>query len=343
MVKRYLIAIIVLFVLTVGHAHAQNNDRQEIRIVGSQAVLTLMHVLSEAFAQHFDHDPPAIIVTGAGGGFDLFCQSVGFDTPDINASSRPIAPAELELCQSNGVTKITEIAIGRAAFVVATAGEAPQMALSAAQLHSAIAARVIQDGQIIQNPYENLRDIDPLLPDQPIRFMGPAAGTPDFDAFIELVLNRGCRQSLQELNLAQSEQARFCTLPRTDRTFRYGERDQNARLQWLLKRPKAFGFINFTLYDENRGRLHAAVLDGEAPSRESIATGRYALSRPIYLYIKSSHIPAIEGLQQFLYEATSERAIGPEGYLVEKGLLSLDDRGRNRARELAFSLESLVQ
>ena len=56
------------------------------------------------------------------------------------------------------------------------------------------------------------------------------------------------------------------------------------------------------------------------------------------------HAHALPGLQGFLYEFTSERAISPDGYLVtnEVGFVPLDDIGRNRARDMALSLRPLA-
>ena len=55
-----------------------------------------------------------------------------------------------------------------------------------------------------------------------------------------------------------------------------------------------------------------------------------------------SHSLDIKGLQKFLYEFTSEYAIGPEGYLTEKGFIPLDDRGRKSARDSALSPAPIV-
>jgi phosphate transport system substrate-binding protein len=52
-------------------------------------------------------------------------------------------------------------------------------------------------------------------------------------------------------------------------------------------------------------------------------------------------VPSISGLQQLIYEFTSERAMSPNGYLADTGLVPLDDRGRNRARDHAISLQPL--
>jgi phosphate transport system substrate-binding protein len=54
-------------------------------------------------------------------------------------------------------------------------------------------------------------------------------------------------------------------------------------------------------------------------------------------------VESIKGLQYFLYAFTSERAISPDGYLAEKGFLPLDDRGRNRARDIALSLQTMAK
>lgn len=41
--------------------------------------------------------------TGTGGGFKLFCDGVGVDTPDINDASRPITAGEKASCAKKRV------------------------------------------------------------------------------------------------------------------------------------------------------------------------------------------------------------------------------------------------
>jgi phosphate transport system substrate-binding protein len=59
----------------------------------------------------------------------------------------------------------------------------------------------------------------------------------------------------------------------------------------------------------------------------------------MYVYVKNRHIAEIPGLQELLYELTAEHTISPDGYLVSRGLVPLDDRGRNQARDMAISLQ----
>jgi phosphate transport system substrate-binding protein len=109
-------------------------------------------------------------------------------------------------------------------------------------------------------------------------------------------------------------------------------------IKWLRNHPEAFGILPFLRWQENDDIIAANSINGLNPTTETVSNGRYALSRPIYLYVKTKHVDAIKGLQNFLYEFTSEHAIGPDGYLAEKGFIPLDDQRRNSARDSALSL-----
>ena len=57
----------------------------------------------------------------------------------------------------------------------------------------------------------------------------------------------------------------------------------------------------------------------------------------MYIYVKRQHRIIVPGLHAFVSEFTAEHAWGPEGYLVEKGLIPLlaDDRQAERRASLA--------
>lgn len=67
----------------------------------------------------------------------------------------------------------------------------------------------------------------------------------------------------------------------------------------------------------------AVAVDGVLPSVETIADGSYAVSRPLYIYIKNAHKGVISGLADFVNEYVSEASIGDGGYLSERGLIAL--------------------
>jgi phosphate transport system substrate-binding protein len=64
-------------------------------------------------------------------------------------------------------------------------------------------------------------------------------------------------------------------------------------------------------------------MDGVAPTFENIATGKYPVSRPLFVYVKSAHFGVIPGLKEFVAEYVSDRSMGSEGYLADKGLIPL--------------------
>jgi len=83
-------------------------------------------------------------------------------------------------------------------------------------------------------------------------------------------------------------------------------------------------------------------LYGVAPEFETIADGSYPVSRPLFFYVKKAHVGVIPGTEAFLKEFTSERAWGPDGYLVDKGLIPMPDEEREKLRKDAVGLANNV-
>jgi phosphate transport system substrate-binding protein len=80
------------------------------------------------------------------------------------------------------------------------------------------------------------------------------------------------------------------------------------------------------------------VIDGNEPSFDAIASGTYKVSRPLYFYVKKAHIGTVPGIQEFLNTFVSEDTIGPDGYLVDKGLIPLGDE---QYEEMASNVRTL--
>ncbi len=60
--------------------------------------------------------------------------------------------------------------------------------LTLEQLTLAVAAQVPQNGELVDNPYDNWSEIDDSLPDREITVYGPPSTSGTRDAFEELVL-----------------------------------------------------------------------------------------------------------------------------------------------------------
>lgn len=326
------------WLLAVGAGEA----REDIRVVGAGAAFAYTHMVAEQFAQSAHHRAPSLDLTGAAIGFREFCAGVGFQYPDVNVTSRPMTAAEFTNCQQHGVASISEIAVGREVLLLVNEESGPRLPITAAELFSALADRVPVNGELQVNPYERWSAIRATLPDVAIQVMGPKPGSPSHEALMALVMDRGCQSfaSLQQLEADRREQV--CRTLRRDGMYLDGMRNEREMLQWLRDNPNAYGLMSYRWwYEEGQGELVANAIDDVPPSEENLSDGSYPLVRPILLYVKNQHVGQVPGLQEFLYEFTAERTIGPDGYLVDKGFVPLSALGRNRARDTALSLQPI--
>ena len=83
------------------------------------------------------------------------------------------------------------------------------------------------------------------------------------------------------------------------------------------------GIFGFSFLDENADKVQGSTIGGVAPSFDSIADGDYPVSRPLYFYVKAAHVGKIPGIQEYAIEFTSNKALGEDGYLPERGLIPL--------------------
>ena len=301
--------------------------RDQIRIVGSSTVYPFTTAVAEAFGKSSGMKTPVVESTGTGGGFKLFCEGAGEDTPDFTNASRPIKKSEFEACQKNGVTDIVEVKVGFDGLTVATAAAAPDVALTKQQLFMALAKQVPdKDGKLIDNPYKMWNEIDPSLPATKIEVLGPPPTSGTRDSFAELVLEKGADTFESLAALKTSDAKAFETVwksIRTDGAYVEAGENDNLIVQKLEANPNAFGIFGFSFLEENEGKIKAVKVEGQVPTFETIASGDYKVARPLFVYVKKQHVGQVPGMAEFLTEYTSAKAMGDEGYLADKGLIPL--------------------
>ena len=120
-----------------------------------------------------------------------------------------------------------------------------------------------------------------------------------------------------------------------------GEND-NLIVQKLQANPKALGIFGFSFLDQNADKVQGALVDGMEPTFENIADGKYPISRPLYVYVKTAHIGVIPGIEEYLVEFTAEKAVGEDGYLTDKGLIPMPDEERQAFAKAAANKTNLV-
>lgn len=307
--------------------------RDQIRIVGSSTVFPYTQAVSEEFANKASFSAPVVESTGTGGGMKIFCQGVGADHPDITGASRAMKESEYKLCQQNGVDSIAEALLGYDGLSIAVSRKGEPLDLTKAQLFLALAAEVPQDGKVVANPYTTWSQIDSSLPDTKIQVFGPPPTSGTRDAFIELVMEEGCGTFDEIKALDDSRHKEVCSRMRQDGPFIEAGENDNLIVQRLNSDPTAYGIFGYSFLYENEDTLQAVKVEGVAPTPDTIASGDYGVSRPLFIYIKNAHRGVIPGLSEFVEEYMSEPALGPDGYLAERGLVALSDEKRAEVQE----------
>ena len=299
--------------------------RDQIRIVGSSTVFPFTTAVAEQFGSKTRLPTPVVESTGTGGGLKLFCGGVGAQHPDFTNASRQIKKSELEACQKAGVEKVTEIKVGYDGIVVANSKGGPKMNVTIPQLWLALAKEVPQDGKLVANPYKNWNEIDSSLPNAKIEVLGPPPTSGTRDAFVELVMAVGCEEFPEIKALSDDAKTAACHTVREDGIYIDAGENDNLIVQKLTANPDAFGIFGYSFLDQNVDKLQGSSIGGTEPSYENIADGQYPVSRSLYVYAKNAHVDVIPGMREFIAEYTSDAAMGEDGYLADKGLITLPE------------------
>jgi len=323
--------------------------RDQLHIVGSSTVYPFSTTVAEALSKQGVLKSPVVESTGTGGGFKLFCEGVGEATPDLTGASRKIKDGEIATCAQNGVTKITEIPIGHDGIVIANDKQGPDFTVTRAQLFLALAKTVPQPGvtggQLIANPYHAWNEIDPSLPAEKIEVLGPPPTSGTRDAFVELVMDKGCEGYPEIAALDADAKKAACQQVREDGGYIDAGENDNLIVQKLQANPAAFGIFGYSFLEQNADTLKAAKVEGVAPSYDTIAGKQYPVARELYIYVKDAHRTIVPAIDAFVRELLSERSMGTEGYLADKGLVPFtpDERKQIEAATLgAFGLTALA-
>jgi phosphate transport system substrate-binding protein len=319
--------------------------RDQIRIVGSSTVFPYTQAVSEEFANKTGKPAPVVESTGTGGGMKIFCQGIGADHPDVTGASRAMKKSEYELCAKNGVKNVTEALIGYDGLSVALAREGADLDLPIPVIYLALASEVPMDGKIVANPHKTWADVAKAakaagievgdLPNVAIQAFGPPPTSGTRDAFVELVMEEGC-DAFAEVKALKGDKKRHkevCTRMRQDGPFIEAGENDNLIVQRLKADPTAVGIFGYSFLYENEDTLKPVKINGVSPGFETIADGSYPVSRPLFFYVKNDHRAVIPGLNDFLAEYVSEAAMGPGGYLGERGLVALDDMKRKAVQD----------
>ena len=319
--------------------------RDQIRIVGSSTVFPFTTAVAENFGKKTGMKTPVVESTGTGGGMKLFCAGVGEANPDFTSASRQIKKGEIEECAKNGVTSVTEIKVGFDGIVLAVSKQGGDHDISIGNLWLALAKEVPDaNGKLVPNGNRRWSDIDPRLPKEKIEVLGPPPTSGTRDAFVELVMEVGCNSFVAVKDLAKSDAKRHnavCRTLREDGSWIDAGENDNLIVQKVKANPTAVGVFGYSFLEANLDSLKSAKVGGIDATFENIASGKYPVSRSMFIYAKNQHATVIPGMKEFIAEYTSDQAMGQDGYLADKGLIPLPADERANVRNAATALTPL--
>jgi phosphate transport system substrate-binding protein len=244
------------------------NVSGEIAVEGSSTVLPITQAAAEAFSQENPDVRISVGGAGTGDGFEAFCAG----ETQISDASRPIDPKEeIPACEENAIEYI-EIPVaydGISVIVNPQNDFATDITMEELKALWEPAA----EGQITR--WSQVRS---GWPDQEITLYGPGTESGTFDFFTdEVVGEEGASRS----DYQASE-------------------DDNVLVQGVSGDPNALGYFGFSYYETNQDSLKALAVDGVEPNTETIRTGEYPLSRPLFIYVSTQALEESKAVELFV-------------------------------------------
>jgi phosphate transport system substrate-binding protein len=278
--KLYVVAGLIMALSLVlagcgGGASGQQNGSGavsgNIKIEGSSTVYPITQAAAELFRQE---NPDARIEVGGAGtsdGFEAFCQG---DT-QISDASRPIDVAEeVPLCKENGVEYIEiPIAYDGISLVVNKKGNDWATDITSEELKKIWEPSA--EGKITQ--WSQVRSD---WPDRELSLYGPGTESGTYEFFNETIVANEEEVSRQS-DVEMSE-------------------DDNVLVQGVSGDANALGYFGYSYYENNLHTLKALAVDGVKPTEDSIRSGEYLLSRPLFIYVSTDALKNNEAVKHFV-------------------------------------------
>ena len=285
--------------------------RDNIQIAGSSTVLPYASIVAEAFGENFDFPTPVVESGGSSAGLKRFCEGLGSNTIDIANASRAIREKEIKACAENGVDSITEVRIGYDGIVFASDIDGNSFKFTPKDIYLALNS---------ESTASTWSEVNPEFPDQPIIMFIPGTKHGTREVFEEKVLLVGCEEVNGPPETDEAESA--CMDVRKDGLSVDIDGDYTETLARIDANKDGIGVFGLAFYENNTDKLQVATMSGVSPSTETISSGEYPVSRPLFFYIKNAHLDVIPGLREYAQFFMADEIAGPDGPLAQYGLVS---------------------
>jgi phosphate transport system substrate-binding protein len=292
-----------------GSANGQQGGEPvsgEIRIEGSSTVYPITQAAAELFRE--DNPDARIEVGGAGtsDGFQAFCQG---DT-QISDASRPIEAAEIQACKKAGVEYIEiPIAYDGISVVVNRKGNDWVTDITKEELKKMWEPSA--EGKVTK-----WSQVNPDWPDKPLDLYGPGTESGTYEFFNgEIVGNE--EEVSRQSDVEMSE-------------------DDNVLVQGVSGDANALGYFGYSYYENNLDTLRALAVEGVKPTEDSIRSGEYILSRPLFIYVSTEALKNDKAVKPFvdfyLSPQNLDRLVNAAKYVTIPASLEKESRAQYEDR-----------
>lgn len=301
-------------------------------IVSSQATAALANVVAEAGDKNLPK--PQIVPAGGRPVIQAFCRGIDKLLPDVAITTSRITPEEFAACRHGGVRRIVEAQLGYQAVIVTAGRTGQSLKLTPRDLYLALAKQVPDPSnptRLIDNPNLTWDQVNPALQPWRIEVFAPRLNSVAREAFAALVLEAGCDtfawiEALKDVD--ENRYRQICHTLREGGAYIQAIQPETSMVQTLLAAPDALAIVDYGFYERNRHMLAGSLMEGIEPTLESIVSGAYKPSRPLYLYLNVVSLLAVRDGWQFVHQVLNEASLGPSGYLTREGLVPLDEARR---------------
>jgi phosphate transport system substrate-binding protein len=314
-IRRAVCAALAIAVVGCGGESRQGAapGSESIAADGSSTVFPLTEAAAEAFTNAAVGGARVTVgESGTGGGFRKFCRG----ETQVQNASRPISAEEIAACAAANI-QFVEIPIAFDGISIVVHPSNPVAGVTLAELRRTwepAAERTVM----------RWNQINRAFPDADLLLFGPGAASGTFDFFTEAVNGEGGAS-------------------RTDFT---PSEDDNVIVQGVAGNSGGLGYFGYAYFDQNRQRLKALTVDGVAPSPETIASGEYPLSRPMFVYVSAEALrrPQVQRFIQF-YLSNAASLAPRVGYvpLPAEAYATYAERARNIETGTAFGGRNVVR
>ncbi|MCC2110760.1 MAG: substrate-binding domain-containing protein, partial [Hyphomicrobiales bacterium] len=227
--------------------------------------------------------------------------------------------------------------IGYDGIVFASDVNGPDFAFTPAQWFNALAAQIVVDGKLVDNPNTKWSQVDPAFPDWDIAAYIPGEKHGTREVFEVKVLEAGCEatgamKAMVDSGMSEKDAGKACAKVRKDGKAVDIDGDYTETLSRIDSNRTGIGVFGLAFYENNRDKLKVATMDGVVPSTETIAKGEYPVSRPLFFYVKKAHLDVIPGLREYVEFFISDDMTGPGSPTAEYGLVPAPDAERDQTR-----------